>query len=618
MSLPTKLIFCFLCNPFWIIGQSNSSEALHALFDSCEQLIVLEEFDSTNAIITPLDAHFKKDSSDHILTARYYLIKSHLAHNLNQNKAAKRMLEQALNMLKDGPDSLHAVTGKVYNKIGLVIGVMGYAREARTYFEKALAIHLLDEGEEGRFTNIARMNLAYKDIYEQNYESAYKHLSRAQKNFTKTLDSNDRLLGSMQAAWGLYYLEKKMGEQALKHYIASLKIYDKSLKKNSLYKERSYQAVGDVYSILGDYKAAEDSYQSALNIRTAIVDSLDSSCSYLYRALGSSFSNQELLDKSIFWYNKAIDVIRRKRGDNFIGLGGIYESLGNSLIQNGQIDQGVKITEKGYNIWVDFLGEDHYLLPNTRNSLAWALLQSEDLEKSAQLYNKNLETRLAKNNNDSYVITSAYQGLSNIRLKQGQFKLAIKNLDLALQSVGYEEGASQDFRSIADIPVLIGILTQYAETYMKIHGSSNLDGLHEVDKKYTAAISLLGDMRQNLSSHESQQYLNEYAYKTLIAPALHCKFMIHTLAPTDENLNEVYQIFEQQKALDLLAAIRKSNIQSFSNIPQNLLDTESELLSNVRIVENEISKLDNDAPPNEVRKIQEQKTKTRKKIPRSY
>lgn len=286
-----------------------------------------------------------------------------------------------------------------YSKIGYIYRWKIEPDKIIDYASKALVLNekLYGKNHMETISMDKLLAYAYLGIPDLNKAKEYflKHLEYSEKEFgkisTRTADSYKNL--------GDVYMKKYDKDNALIYYNKALEINEKIFGEVNRRTADSYQLIGYVYMRKGDKENAEKYYSKALEIREKIFKEDDLNRADAYRTISGYYHYEKDYNNTIVYLRKAINIYEKVKGKDNSSLMLIYNSIGTTLIEKGDKEEGLKYLQKfglpkplkeqsrGLNLW----GESDMMSNKYREAinffqLALELLEDGNIPKADTLY----------------------------------------------------------------------------------------------------------------------------------------------------------------------------------------------------------------------------------------
>lgn len=193
----------------------------------------------------------------------------------------------------------------------------------------------------------------------------------------------------------------------------------------------SYNNLGIVYSIRGDYTEGLDFFLKTLRIREQEGD-LSGQAS-VSGNISRLFTYQHDYDKALEYAKKSLDIFRKT--DDYIAMGKTYVASGRIYVSLGDGDQALAMFELALEIF-----EKH----ENKAEQGWTLLQITNAYEILGDYAKAVDyalqaMKLIDEKTDPYTTIELYNSLGSVYVHQKKFKEAVNYLRMAAALADREE-----------------------------------------------------------------------------------------------------------------------------------------------------------------------------------
>jgi len=204
-------------------------------------------------------------------------------------------------------------------------------------------------------------------------------------------------------------------DKSMESFFSALDIYDDL--KNVKGQCKTYDAIGVVYYLKGDFTSAIRYGNKALKIATQLKDT--SELASIYNNLSMSYRPLGKLDSAIYYVSKSIKLSELKHHQLFILKG--YQNLSYYYSENGQFDKAEEVVNKFLNI-VRKSGTQ-IEVANGLVILATCYLGQNKISLSEECFKKAFE--ISKKSNDVYLIGNTALEIRNFYKKINNFEKAL-------------------------------------------------------------------------------------------------------------------------------------------------------------------------------------------------
>lgn len=268
-------------------------------------------------------------------------------------------------------------------------------------------------------------------------EKSLDYYQKALSNRSNDLGKDDvRLLNSM-AEVHLLLNQKK---EALKKYNTALEIQKAEGNQSDII--NTYRKIGSIHYQQGDFQNSLQCHFEILKINQNLKDSANMAISY--NTIGYHYKDLKSLDQSLSYYKAALDLNKQMNKDgsndnnivsNLINIGVIYQQKGELRDSRRAFNEALKIKERsGTPVEIAVM----------YNYLATIDVSTGNLNDAER--NTQLAIDLLKNTDNKRMLATNYKRLSEINLKQHDYKSALQNYEnysLVKDSLLYREQVKQ-------------------------------------------------------------------------------------------------------------------------------------------------------------------------------
>lgn len=367
---------------------------------------------------------------------------------------------------------------------------------------------------------------------------------------------------------GNYYRELKDYEKSLEFLNQSLSIRLQHLGERHIKLADSYNNMGDCLNFIGDYDKGLSYHDQALSIRLEKFHERHPLVAQSYNNIGISFQGKNEYQLALSNYEKALaiykvvyDENREEVADVYINLGTVHEAL-------GRLDLHVMYHERALAIYRKILPTFHPSIALCYNNIAGAYAQQGNYSEAAKLFQKALGIRLNIYGTQHPDIAATYFNLGNNYALEEKWTQATEAYRESLEALNYTPGRQQDFHLVNDPILLLQVLATIAVIpQIKYADSSQPYHLEEALALYRQADLLIDFLRTRYEAVGSKLHLADKAHEIYNA-AIEIAIELHKVTDQDSFLHRAFQFSEKSKGVIMLEALKKSDAQQFSGVPE--------------------------------------------------
>jgi len=400
-----------------------------------------------------------------------------MIHNLNgDEEKGLKCYEKALRALKREAPTKKEKIASIQHLIGCVFLIRGNNKKAMKKFEQSLQTR-----------REMSASFVHLDVASTLFNIAFLHQTR--NKFHRAL----RCL-----------------EEALK--IRKMRLPDSERVANT------YEKIGSISVIVGDYDRAEVAFEEALVLRRALDDQSESVALVLHE-MGDLYDGLTEYDEAITCFREAMDIRRQRVEENpdDVTASTLYAATLYSMgftLHNQDIDaRALRVFDEALEIRRACLGDNAREVGDTLNIMGFLKAKSGQLDGSLQLLLEAL--RIRRLNGDLIKASDTYKNIGNVQREQGDGERALLSYKEALAL--RKEVLSDDHEKVADALIAIGNIKSDMEDHegammgyqealtirVRAHGANS--------DKVASVVQVMGMMEFRAGEHErAKGFLEEF------------------------------------------------------------------------------------------------------------
>ncbi|GAA0872898.1 CHAT domain-containing protein [Gangjinia marincola] len=429
----------------------------------------------------------------------------------------------------------------------------------------------------------------YNDLSQLNktLESFIKDLSRYKNQLSNTLferQFNDALLNKA-------ILEYKLGNNNNAKKILKSQLNKLNDTLNFKYFDDPHGNIVVTSNFLREIYISENKLNLAQNIITDQLNSLeqyneiiDNWQSYKVDAnfaLGKIYSKLNKFDEAIDLYEETISYLIEFSNNDLTKnyKFSAQTKLLNLYIKTNQFDQAKAL--------INQLNEQDYLYnDNPKFTIEYTMskgdyaLATKDYEQAITLYQKSLaQTKAYRSTAVHEDLAQAHANSAKVYAAQGKFNKSLQQLQEGLQRLSASFNASeiaqnptpdQVISKIALLPILRQKLELLQQAYSAEKKNSYLTQAHQTS---LAIVATLDALKPEFESKLDKQFLIDETYPSFNLMMANA-YALHQQTNDDQYLEDAFLFSEKSKAILLLEALQSSQVESFANVPQEIITKE--------------------------------------------
>jgi len=412
-----------------------------------------------------------------------------------------------------------------YINLGVAYGRNGLLLEQRNSNLKALSYSNKILGEESLKTAKILFNLSYTDIRANRLQNVKKNLDKSYRIYCNYFGENSFECAIHYNEYGNYYSLANDYEKAISFHSKALKLrLDRFNTKNHFQVAYSYQNLGIVFWQMKEYERAILNLEEA----TLIFENLNQYTS-TYNAdiltnMGTIYSEKGDFSQSKYYHQQAVEIYQKKFPKGHPNQGSIFHNI----------------------------AKNHYRQKDYKNAIVF--------------YYKALEFKESHKVSQSSYSFKTYVALADLHAEQNNQDSCMYYYDKALSSI--EFNSKDIIRSIGDIDKAIKV--SHAKAWYYYRTNTNYPVARDC---YNQTIDLIKTSLGYRDIRKSEANISEYISVYREAIELNSKFEFANVMSD----SDIFSLSESLRSFYLNQALQNSNALSFSNIPDTLIQKESDL-----------------------------------------
>lgn len=468
---------------------------------------------------------------------------------------------------------------------------------------------------------------AYEHLYV-NKDSAYHYFNEIEVLANKNQDWAtvfEALISSNRNAGAFYDLDKLSGNlNRLDSLFLKHKPYLDTLPEKRLYVNSLLYDKGNYYFQLNNYRSSRQTFGQIIDSleplpNTEMDEELIDLLSVSYSFIAKMYTDEGKYELAQQYYDKNIRYILQKKPNDLASLNTNYSLLAELYGKKGQYENSNAYFKKALEFYLkDQTGINGIIATAHNLSENYLALSKTD---SAQHYLKLAKAYL----NETHHFASYHHRVqAKLEQKMNNYELALKELNFALH-LEKEKWKNAKNESIAIIYNEIGMLQAAFGQYVSAVANYNL-GLEQVedfDSRGTSTLKLLKNksvslnklgnndnykatmetvnlgiktldtLKPSFRSKADQLFLIEDAFP-LFESGLEAAYQLYASTSDDSLIDLAFRYSEKSKSVLLLEALLEAKATQFANIPNDVLERESELKSEITYLEKQIKNSETD------------------------
>lgn len=385
------------------------------------------------------------------------------------------------------------------------------------------------------------------------------------------------------AVGGVYYAKGDF-ENALKYYNQLLDTYEHAFGPDHAGTGKGYHNVGLIYYRKGNFGKALQYFETALSVWLNTLGEDHSYVANCYTNMSNVYFLKEEYQKSIELDLKALAIWKKNLGEDHPYIAVSYNNLGLTYKELGNFPEAHKHLTEALKIRIQNFGEHSLQTASTYSNIA-GIFTDEAKYDSAQLYYRKALAFLSSDKSFSKTaeFIETLIGMAELQLKKGNLSKALVYCDSALVSVqpeliNNERIDDPEPERIVQNENMILALIKKAEILdsMAENSVDQISYYNDALKLYFALTNFMSLKRTAVNSEEAKIFISRNSLK-INERGMETAFKLYMLTGDKIYLEKAYYFAVQSKSQTLADALKVSEAEKFSDIPDSLLRNEKQL-----------------------------------------
>ncbi len=524
---------------------------VHFLGMKAESLRSLDHLEEAQQVIEKaIDLGKQHLSATNINQGRVYGIAGIIRFSNRKYKEAIPLIKKSLEIRKTAEGPMHEDLYYVYNNLGACYFYLGDYGQTIDYFNKGLQVAQHNKGEKsvdvaGIYSNLGAVSGMRRRLWE-----AIDYLENAVAIYQEVLDDdqNDKLAGAY-ANMGRSYRDLGEFDKSLAYFEKARLIYKSILGENRERESRTLVAMGQVYQSIGKEQEAIQIMEEALDIQQAFYDTETDQIANTLYYLAELQLETENLAKAKQYANQTMQI---------------RETI---------------------------FGTNHFSVAESQNQLAQIAFEEQDYDLAKARLKKALQINQAVFGSQHPTVASNYLWLSKIAHQQKNHQLAQQHLQNAQKAALGDNQLKPDqisLEEIGDFSLLADIVFFEADLAKATYETQPTQARFEqATNAYAYALSYVKTLVRKYDFASSKKFLIEKAI-----PAYESNINLHLMAYAKNQepaiRDAIYRLTEETSSVLLMDALQENNAKQFAGIPEDLIEKERKIKSDMGFLEQSI------------------------------
>lgn len=569
------------------ISKSNNSplELAQSWRDKAGDFQNMTQYDSAFFYLIKAQNLYKEEG----LRAHYISCFNWIAVNYSLSQQYEKSLEYAEKTIQefDKQENISdSILAKAYQQKAEVFLALGNLDSSLHFFQAANKRYVnTEKWENYAFTHIgAAVNHFHLAQYAQMEKELEQAIAVAQKKLSQNSEPQQiayELLAVLYESIGDYDKALKIARESLETRL-SLPQFS---TEDSFFIATNYNNIGGIYLAKGDYNQAIEYYQQAIAIQQQQSGADSAELMAINNNLAHAYKLTHHTKQSIHYLYKNLSLYRKiKNNSNFEEYIQTYNHLASNFLNEENTDSALHYLHKALQLHQT----DSSNLETTYRNIGLTY-------KTEKNYSAALDTlQLAlKKHIDKYGLKNRYTSIvqrhiGEIHSLQGNFDRAFAYLNDAIKAVSndFEESdrySNPNLEQIVDKVKALEAIVLKARTLLQYYKqvSCEENDLEMAFEAYQLAADLIEVLKQEFIAEGSKEFLVGNA-KTVYEGLIYTSLLLDQQANLEDKkstnyINAGFGFAEKGKATLLLAALKDAEALTFAELPDSILQQETEL-----------------------------------------
>ncbi len=497
----------------------------------------------------------------------------------------KGIFEDALSTLQDHETyykqlGSHPETSNLYNILGVIQNLRGNFEESLVFNEVALKIRKEVFGVSHNSVSSSLNNMATVYSQQGKIQKALGMLLQVESNYIQNKNESGMQMANTLLNIGNIYSDLAYGEKALLYYQRSLDIRAKIFKKGHPEITTVEKSIANVYFLMGAYNLALERDQKVLSDYVKTLGESHYEVGVAYMNMGNTYHAMARDDEAIISHKKGINILLKSVGEDHPEVAQAYNNIGEAYSGKGEYKTAIDYLTRSIKLREKVLGKGYVEIGESQFNIAGIHEELGEIDEAISLYEKSLATYKKTIGNKSPLIAKVYIQLAKLYADQGNYLKGSSYVKESIDANTVKIVESQSSKSSSEhLNLFILLQSQSMSAYLHRQKNSK-EGDLEALKVYAYCDSIIGELRKKYITHNDKLKLSEFS-KKIYGNAIRLTHKLYSEMETQEYLTKAFYYAERSKSSVLQAALNDTRAKYFTNIPDTLLERESELKINV-------------------------------------
>lgn len=400
-------------------------------------------------------------------------------------------------------------------------------------------------------------------------------------------------IGKIQRNISSAYFEMNRFDLAEKNLEKAIENLEAVPKKDTIRLAKMYMMLGNINSFLGDYEKAENLLLKGLPL---IEDYFSDATNELERAYSYFFvlyEFQRAPNQMIDYMNKALEAYSKSGTNDFEWIkANAYNNLGIAYELKEDWEKAINYYQLSIAINNRFEDRKLQLAKNYLN-LSTPLSKINRFDEALS-YLKQAKKNF-KSLQSGLLLARAWSFEGDIYYEIKAYKQALQSHQIAINELTLDFQSDNFYQTPATNSLIIGnrlnfveFLDAKAKTFKALAQQENkINNLQAATATYDTITKLIDLIRTDFDADESKSFLASNN-KPIFESAIAANLELHEATQNERYQVRALELAEQSKAMILLDALNKTNLNNSANIPNELVEEERALREEIAYIKQDI------------------------------
>lgn len=468
-----------------------------------------------------------------------------------------------------------------YNGMGTVFLYQNRFEEALGEYQKAIETY--QQANRVKSSNYASslQNIGIVYSMTSNYEKAEQYFLKSLKVNQEVLQPNDPKLASLYVNMGRFYQLIRNDLKAIEYLKKAEIFYISQNQSNTILAGSLFLNMGVTYIYTADYEKAQSYLDKSLEIILEKTPGNQADLLTLYNNMGFIAEKKGNYTTAISYYSKGLSIGTKLTNSVKIlrGLANVYFRMNDKTMADLYYKQALAKS-------IEMYGEENSETALTY--LRYGDFLSDVGDKKAIVYlNKSLELYKKAFGNVNIDVSTAYNYIGRYYDRVNDYNKSLRYMQFSLIA-GFPGFTSQN---ITDNPAisaenlnenLLNPLISKATALLRLYlsDSTRTDLLKNSITTFNLALKMVEMLRSTYQDENSKLFISENE-KTTFSNALLAQVALYNKTKRPEAMDEAFSLCEKGKSAVLLSHLRDKEARNIGRIPENLLNQDASLKSEI-------------------------------------